>query len=182
MANLRYPVSLLRCHTHHAPPITVNTPIAANTLTGGDAAGALADLIVDDEDADNAAPDQVGVLVGATRDGEGVGVAPIPCCAIWAKAVARVAATAAMVASAAERCSGANAAVGCPVGFERIHSTMLWLANSGKAGINPRGLRICLRISSSVSLVSATDGARSEPRTWLPWHKKQGSPPAVVVG
>jgi len=99
MANLRYPASLLRCHTHHAPPSAANNPpIAANTLIGADKSDALAGLVVDNEDADDAAPDRAGVLVGATRDGEGVGVAPTPCCAIWAKAVARVAATAAMVA------------------------------------------------------------------------------------
>jgi len=99
--------------------------MAANALIGADEADTLAGLIVDDEDADDAAPDRVGVLVGETGEGEGVAVAPASCCASWANAVARVAATAAMVASAAERWSGDNEAVGCPVGIERIQSTML---------------------------------------------------------
>jgi len=77
--------------------------MAANALIGADEADTLAGLIVDDEDADDAAPDRVGVLVGATGEGEGVEVAPASPCAIGAKAVARVAATAARVASAAER-------------------------------------------------------------------------------
>jgi len=99
--------------------------MAANAPVGVEEAEALAGLVVDDEDADDAAPDRVGVLLGETGEGEGVAVAPASCCASWAKVVARVAATAAMVASAAERWSGDNEAVGCPVGIERIKATML---------------------------------------------------------
>jgi len=100
--------------------------------------------------------------------------------AAFSTAVARAADTAEMVASAAERSCAENALVGWPVGAERIHWTTEAWASSGKAGITPRGLRICFRTSSSVNFGPATRGAMSEPSKLTPWHRKHGSPPAAT--
>src|SRR5262245_19783113 len=108
--------------------------------------------VVDPEETEAADPEGVGEL-WVEIVGEGIGVALTPGDFTSAKSVARAAATAEMVASAAERCSDGNAAVGWPVGIVRMKSTIDWLANSGKAGITPRGSRICFIISSSVNLV-----------------------------